>query len=233
MVITNSTSGWLLLPTPSIGGLVRLAPAGTDGDSYEDASAQVYLADTAFREAVNAAYDSGSVGVDPEGDFGFPVREGVSSPPTENGGSLPVSFTTGEGPPLGIVTPVTNPSLYADLVNQALWISIGNTDTGWVNLGGGYGPFPASISMSTDQKAWGVGDSNGNAAFYATDPAQNGQPNASFGTAHNTLDDGNTGQAFFANGVGQYGVTPPASQPATPATLEDVIALLQSYGMSA
>lgn len=37
----------------------------------------------------------------------------------------------------------------------------------------------------------------------------------------------------FVAGVGQFGHAPPSSQPTTPITLSDVIALLQSYGMSA
>lgn len=41
------------------------------------------------------------------------------------------------------------------------------------------------------------------------------------------------GSIIAGKGVGSFGVTPPASQPATPVSLADVIALLQSYGLSA
>lgn len=36
-----------------------------------------------------------------------------------------------------------------------------------------------------------------------------------------------------SGGIGVFGVTPPTTQPATPITLANVIALLQAYGLSA
>jgi hypothetical protein len=42
-----------------------------------------------------------------------------------------------------------------------------------------------------------------------------------------------SGNIAVTEAIGVFGVTPPASQPATPTTLAEVISLLQAYGLSA
>lgn len=57
----------------------------------------------------------------------------------EPGGSLPVPFTSGDGPPIGVATPASIGAMYADTTNGALWVALGVTDADWRCVGGSDG----------------------------------------------------------------------------------------------
>jgi hypothetical protein len=61
------------------------------------------------------------------------VWNGTTWVPTVSGG--PAWLMSGEGTPVGTVTPVQQGAVYQDLINGTLYLALGATDADWVGLG--------------------------------------------------------------------------------------------------
>ena len=135
----------------------------------------------------------------------------------ESGGSQPI---TGDGSPVGVVTPSGPGVLYLDTTNGGLYISVGVTSADWQQVGGLLGGFSHIVGIYTGVNGTVQADNGPNASSQATATLVDTDGNSEF-----------PGSLRSNAGFAAFGVQPPASIPATPVLLSDVIAILQGAGL--
>jgi hypothetical protein len=153
----------------------------------------------------------------------------IASP---GGGSQPI-MPPGSGSPVGVVTPTGIGYLYVDNTTPALWQAIGPTNADWVNIGGTTRGGAVDGFVLSQTRTYEIYDQvNDQAAFRVLAAAIDGGPHSEVYAGPNTMADGTALQSMLlVSGFGAWSHPAPATQPATPVLLPDVIAVLQAYGL--